>query len=113
MPYLTIDTNANTEISAEILDKAADLISDVLGKPKEYIVVKINANVPMIFGGNTDNVGALVEMKSIGFGNKKADLAQRLTEFAEKYLKANGRYVCIHFLNMDFSDAAQNGRLFG
>ncbi len=112
MPYLTIDTNAKVKISAEMLEDAVSLVAETLGKPKSYVIVKINSNKDLIAGETIDNVGALIEMKSIGFGDKKAELARKLTDFAVQRFGAEGRYVGIHFLDMPANDVAHNGMLF-
>ncbi len=112
MPYLTIDTNAKIKVSAEILEDAVSLVSETLGKPKNYVIVKINTDKDLIAGETIENIGALIEMKSIGFGDKKALLAQKLTDFAVQRFGAEGRYVGIHFLDMPANDVAHNGMLF-
>lgn len=112
MPYLTIDTNAKIKVGADMLEEAVSLVAETLGKPKSYVIVKINANKDLIAGETVDNVGALIEMKSIGFGDKKAVLAQKLTDFAVQHFGAEGRYVGIHFVDMPANNVAQNGMLF-
>jgi len=112
MPYLTIDTNAKVKVSAEMLEDAVSLVAETLGKPKSYVIVQINTGKDLIAGEAVENVGALIEMKSVGFGNKKAELAQKLTDFAVQRLGVEGRYVGIHFLDMPANDVAQNGMLF-
>ncbi len=112
MPYLTIDTNAKIKVNADMLEDAVSLVAETLGKPKSYVIVKINVNKDLIAGETVDNVGALIEMKSIGFGDKKAVLAQKLTDFAVQHFGAEGRYVGIHFVDMPANNVAQNGMLF-
>ena len=89
MPFITIDTNARTEVTAEMLDELSEIAVRVLNKPKNYVTVKINSGVAILFGGTTENIGALVEFKSIGFGDKKAELARQLKDFAvRRYCRA-------------------------
>ena len=82
MPFITIDTNARTEVTAEMLDELSEIAVRVLNKPKNYVTVKINSGAAILFGDTTENIGALVEFKSIGFGDKKAELARQLKDFA-------------------------------
>lgn len=95
-----------------MLEDAVSLVAETLGKPKSYVIVQINTGKDLIAGEAVENVGALIEMKSVGFGNKKAALAQKLTDFAVQRLGVEGRYVGIHFLDMPANDVAQNGMLF-
>ena len=88
MPFITIDTNARTEVTAEMLDELSEIAVRVLNKPKNYVTVKINSGAAILFGDTTENIGALVEFKSIGFGDKKAELARQLKDFAVSGRKA-------------------------
>ena len=82
MPFLRVLTNAELRTSADSLaEKAAGLIADELNKPISYVVVTIKQNRTMSFGGKVSNTGVLAYMDSIGFGNHKATLAQKLTDF--------------------------------
>ena len=77
MQVITIDTNARTEVTAEMLDELSEIAVRVLNKPKNYVTVKINRRVGIVFGDSTELMGALVVFKSIGFGDKKAELARQ------------------------------------
>ena len=45
MPFITIDTNARTEVTAEMLDELSEIAVRVLNKPKNYVTVKINLSL--------------------------------------------------------------------
>lgn len=113
MPYVTIDTNAKIKASDAMLEELVDIVSETLGKPKVYIIAKINTSKDMICGDNIENIGALIEMKSVGFGDKKVLLTQRLTEFVKQHLGAEGKYVGIHLVDMPAANVAHNGTLLG
>ena len=107
MPFITIDTNARTEVTAEMLDELSEIAVRVLNKPKNYVTVKI------LFGDTTENIGALVEFKSIGFGDKKAELARQLKDFAVRRFGAEGLFVGIHFADMPAANVSHDGKLMG
>lgn len=113
MPFLTIHTNAKIKNNAEFLEDAVDLLSKVLGKPKAYICVVLDENNTISLGGNPDNKGALIEMKSIGFGGKEAELVKALTTLMVDLSDAEAENVNIELIDMPASKVAKGGRLFG
>lgn len=111
MPFLTINTNADNK-DKNLAEDAARLVAETLGKPIAYVVVTVRAGQNMAFGGNSENKGALIEMKSIGFADKSG-LAQKLTDLAVSRLDVEARFVNIEFVNMAASDVAISGNLLG
>lgn len=113
MPFITIDTNAKKKVEDLDLVELTDLVSIELGKPKDYIVAKINSNVNLCCGGTPSVCGALIEMKSIGFGGKTSRLAQVLTDFCVEKFGCEAPAVNIHFVDMPAANVAKGGRTFG
>lgn len=113
MPFITIDTNADINVTPQLLDELSNIAVTVLNKPKNYVTVKINAGKAMLFGGSAENIGALAEFKSIGFGDKKPELAKQLTDFAVRHFKAQGLFVGIHFVDMPAGNVSHDGMLMG
>ena len=115
MPFLRVLTNAELKTSADNLaEKAAELIAGELGKPISYVVVTIKQNRTMSFGGKVSNSGVLAYMDSIGFGNHKATLAQKLTDFfMTEMADVPLRNINIVFNDMPAEDVAIGGSLLG
>jgi len=113
MPFITIDTNANVDVTSQLLDELSNIAVTVLNKPKNYVTVKINSGKAMLFGDSSENIGALVEFKSIGYGDKKPELAKQLTDFAVRHFKARGLFVGIHFVDMPAANVSHDGMLIG
>lgn len=113
MPFITIDTNARTEVTAEMLDELSEIAVRVLNKPKNYVTVKINSGRQFCLGIRRKNSGQLVEFKSIGFGDKKAELARQLKDFAVRRFGAEGLFVGIHFADMPAANVSHDGKLMG
>lgn len=113
MPFITMDTNADVTVTPEMLDELSNIAVTVLNKPKNYVTVKINSGKNMLFGGDIKNIGALAEFKSIGFGDKKAELAKQLTDFAIRRFQAQGPFVGIHFVDMPAGNVTHDGKLMG
>ena len=112
MPFLTVHTNAKVENTDAFLQEAAEFVASELRKPISYVIVSLDAGAGMIFGGKPEIKSALVEMKSIGFGNK-SDLAVKLTNFLEQKLKLDRSHINIHFINMPGADLSIGGNLLG
>ena len=115
MPFLIVHTNAEikTRDKVRFVEDAAALVASELHKPISYVVVNYNYNPNMSFGGSTGKYGALVEMKSIGFGNKSG-LAKILTEFLNDRLEGLDLHrVNIEFVDMPASSLAIGGSLLG
>lgn len=112
MPFLIINTNADVKNSETFLEEAASFVASELRKPVKYVIVDLKANQKMVFGGDKEIKSALVEMKSIGFGNK-ADLAGKLSDFLADKLGLNKSYINIHFIDMPGADLSIGGSLLG
>ena len=113
MPFITIDTNAPVKATSTDLSELVNLVSAELGKPKDYIAAKINTGKLMSCGASVETVGALIEMKSIGFGGKINRLAEVLTDFCVNKFDCEADAVNIHFVDMPAANVAKGGRTFG
>lgn len=114
MPFLTIHTNAElrTHNPEEFVQAASELIAAQLRKPIGYVVVTLDQNKNMAFGGSVSNAGILAEMKSVGF-NDKAGLAKILTEFLFDRFAVELHNINIEFVDMPASGVAISGSLLG
>lgn len=111
MPFITLDTNAKTEATSELLAELGQIVVEVLGKPWDSMIVKINTDMKMRFGNDAANIGVLGEVKAVGFGENKAVLAERIRDYAVRHFGAEGKYVGIHFVDMPATNASHNGKL--
>ena len=112
MPFLTIHTNSPVQENKAFLAEAANFVAAELLKPINYVIVTLNDNQNMLFGGDENVKSALVEMKSIGFGNK-AVLAEKLTDFLSSRLDLDKRHININFIDMPAADLSIGGSLLG
>ena len=58
MPFLTVNTNATMNDSDVFVEEAARFVAAELHKPVNYVIVTLNVNAKMSFGGST-NTAAL------------------------------------------------------
>ncbi len=112
MPFLTIHTNCKPQNADMFLQDSAQFVASELHKPISYVIVTFDYQPQMIFGGDKEIKSALVEMKSIGFADKKS-LAQKLTDFLAKELDAEEDFINIHFIDMPAKDLSIGGNLLG
>ena len=113
MPFITIDTNAEIVATKEYISELVDLIAVGLNKPKDYIVAKINTGVLMSCGAHPETIGALIELKSIGYNGKIQQLATTLTDFCVRKFNCEAGAVNIHFIDMPAANVAKGGHTFG
>jgi len=113
MPYLTVYTNVELKNGKELAEATSSLTAEILGKPEGYVVTNMVYNPNMCFGGSANNKGALVELKSIGLGNKDKYVAS-LTELLAKELNiANTKYIAIALIDAPAIYTACGGHTFG
>ncbi len=112
MPFLTVHTNCAVKNAKEFLLNASEFVATELHKPISYVIVTLDCQPQMMFGGDKDVKSALVEMKSIGFADKAA-LAQKLTAFLAQELDADEGFINIHFMDMLGRDLSIGGHLLG
>lgn len=105
MPMLKIQTNTpvaedNRKMLAAL---ASSAVAEMLGKPERYVMVSIEENPAMLFGGS-DAPLAYLELKSIGLPESKTgEFSTRLANLLEEQLGLPADRVYI-----EFADAARN-----
>lgn len=105
MPLLKIETNQplDTDVQTRLTGKASQQVAALLGKPERYVMVSLQVNPAMLFGGNNDPL-AYLELKSIGLPEARtAELSQALAELMNSELGLPAERVYI-----EFADAPRN-----
>ena len=105
MPYLSIKTTLDIDKSLlnDFLPKASRTVSELLGKPEQYVMVSIDTSQTMLFAG-TNQPTAYLELKSIDLPEDKTSryseiLCQLVTENFD--IDPNRIYI-------EFSNAPRN-----
>ncbi len=112
MPYLTVYTNQELKEGKKIAAEASALTAKILHKPESYVVTNIIYNPNMVFGGNENNKGALIELKSIGLGDKDKFVAE-LTNLLARHLQiSNTQYIAIALTDAPAIYTACGGETF-
>lgn len=114
MPYLTIQTNQvfDTAKSQQLMKKASQTVSELLGKPESYVMVAIPPAVPMLFAGSDDPL-AYVELKSIGLPEEATStLSDALCALINENLGIAKDRIYIEFANAKRTLWGWNGGTF-
>jgi phenylpyruvate tautomerase PptA (4-oxalocrotonate tautomerase family) len=105
MPFLRIETNRELSdvMVEEKMQSASAFVADLLGKPESYVMISIQAQQPLIFGGAGDPA-AFITLKSIGLPlDRCAELSSAICHFMERELDVSKDRIFI-----DFQDAARD-----
>lgn len=103
MPYLLIQTNRkmSEEQANSLMSKTSSTVSEILGKPENYVMVTIQHSQHMLFAGNHDHL-AYLELKSIGLPeNSTAELSQALCSLIHSDLGIDTGRIYIEFANAE------------
>ena len=114
MPYFCIETNqpVNPATNQQLLKKTSTFIADILGKPESYIMVSIQPEKSLVFGG-TDDPAAFVRLKSIGLPTERCpELAQKICSLIEQELGVPKDRIFIDFKDLERSLFGWNGKTF-
>ena len=102
MPLLKIQTNAavDSQKKQRLLKNASQRIASALNKPEQYMMVSLDAEVPMMFAG-TGEPAAFVELKGIGLPTAKTgELSRLICELVESELGVSKQRVYINFADV-------------
>jgi phenylpyruvate tautomerase PptA (4-oxalocrotonate tautomerase family) len=112
MPYLKIQTNVKVENRNQLLTDATAFLSELLGKPAQYIMVVVEHKLEMLFSG-TDEPLAFLELKSIGLPeNETSILSARICDFIQETLSIPKDRIYIEFSNAERHMFGWNGKTF-
>ncbi|MFA6053063.1 MAG: phenylpyruvate tautomerase MIF-related protein [Methylobacter sp.] len=115
MPYLKLNTNASvsSEESPELLRKLSQLMAKETGKPERYVMIELEGNKAMLFGGSSEPL-AYLECKSIGLSAAQIkSLSSSLCQLLENELQLTADRVYIEFSNCPAEYWGWNGSTFG
>jgi len=105
MPLLKIQTNREVppEQRPPLLQQTSAKVAEILGKPERYVMVSLEHNPDMLFGGDAAPL-AYLELKSIGLpGDRTQELSAGLCGLIQEALAIPAERVYI-----EFTDAARH-----
>lgn len=102
MPYLKIQTNLPVTKRARrvVLREASALVEHELEKPEDYVMVALESEVDMLFGGTDDPV-AFLELKAVGLPVPRTkQLSRVLCQMITDHLGIRRERVYVKFIDV-------------
>ena len=114
MPYFSVQTNQhiNPTGQRDFLARATEILESKLGKSRQYIMVSLQPNQAMAFGGSTEPA-AFASLKSIGLTEDQCPaLAEAICEMIHDLLEVSPDRVFVELLDIDRPRFAWNSKTF-
>lgn len=114
MPYLNIETNASLSPSEgeSTLTTLSTQMASLLGKPEDYVMVRIGFSPSMSFAGTTEAC-AFCTLISLGLDDLQIPhLSQTLTNAVSHALSIGSDRIYLQFESPQRSHFAHNGNPF-
>lgn len=114
MPMLKIQTNVTLDTNAghALVAEASRAVAAQLGKPERYVMVSLEPNATMAFGGSASPL-AYLELKSIGLPQgRTTDLSKALCDLVNTKLGVPADRVYIEFADAKGALWGWNGGTF-
>lgn len=97
MPTLQVSTNTSIVDHRQFAMDASKLVAKMLGKPEMYVMVIINPECKLFFGGN-DDPAALLSLHSLGLPEAQIKtFSERLCGFINQHLGISAERIYINF----------------
>ncbi|MBN1847497.1 MAG: hypothetical protein JW932_02845 [Deltaproteobacteria bacterium] len=114
MPYFSIETNSviKKESKQALLKKATVFIAVMLGKPESFVMVSIQSESDLVFGGS-HQTAAFVQLKSIGLPKDRcAEFSDKICGFIHQEMKIPKERIYIDFTDINGTMFGWNGKTF-
>lgn len=114
MPLLKIQTSQPVDADKKraLAADASKAVADMLGKPERYVMISIEENPAMLFGGSDDPL-AYLELKSIGLPDSKTgEYSAALAALLDRHLGLPADRVYIEFADAPRAMWGWNGGTF-
>ena len=115
MPLLKLETNVTVagKQQAELLTTLSKIVTKVLGKPEQYVLVTHQTSA-MLMSGQPGHA-ALVDLRSIGglTGEVNQTLADQICRALQQSLGIAPERIYLNFTNVPAGDWGWNGDTFG
>ncbi len=114
MPLLKIQTNKviDETLRKNLIEDASACVAGLLGKPERYVMVSLEHNPGMLFGGSDEPL-AYLELKSIGLPESQTrELSSSLCSLLNKALDLPADRIYIEFADAPRHMWGWNGGTF-
>ncbi len=112
MPLIIVRTSiSRVENEESFLQLLSNQLSEMTGKPEQYVMTLLETNVPMTFAGSS-KASCYVEVKSIGSLNPGI-MAATFCKLIEKEISIPANRIYISFEDIPAKFWGWDGRTFG
>ena len=114
MPYFSIDTNQSIDRDAgkQLSRKTSAFIAELLGKLESYVMISIQPDTPLFFGGS-DEPAAYVRLKAIGLPTDRCpELSAKICHLVEQEIGVPQDRIFIDFTDLERNMFGWNGKTF-
>ena len=113
MPFIQINASSKSVFeNDDLLQKdTSKMVSDLTGKPEDYVMTLIQRDTKMTFAGS-DEPCCFIKVKSIGSLNPPS-MSKSLCELIASKTNINSNRIYIEFIDVKASHWGFNGSTFG
>ena len=112
MPFIQINTSSQSLVDNDLLQKEISrMVSDLTGKPENYVMTMIQSNSQMTFAGS-DEPCCFIKLKSIGSLNPSS-MSKSLCELITSKTNIKTNRIYIEFIDVKASNWGFNSSTFG
>ena len=111
MPYLNIRTNQSVSDPAALLKTASKTVAQASGKPESYVMVTIDQQADMLFGGN-DAPTAILDYRSLGLPSNRSAFSDALCSMINTELGIDGSRIYISMTDSERQNWGWNHSTF-
>lgn len=114
MPFLRIQTNIDlaSEDKTRLAQACSHLVSELLGKSKDFVQVIVEGHQSMVFGDSTEPT-VFVELRSLGLNTVGlSPLAAEITRVLRERLDVDPKRVFLNFFDLSRTHWGWNGKTF-
>lgn len=117
MPLLKIQTNQKKPTESDkvkIHHLGAEILSQELGKSLDFVVVVLETEIEICFGGNSSIPSSYLEIKNVGSLSKEMTqkLSERLCELCFDFLQVSPECCYLEFQESERHLWGWNGKTF-
>eukprot|EP01138_Halocafeteria_seosinensis_P014863 gb/GECG01015173.1/.p1 GENE.gb/GECG01015173.1/~~gb/GECG01015173.1/.p1 ORF type:complete len:118 (+),score=13.73 gb/GECG01015173.1/:1-354(+) len=114
MPLLQVATNSKTDNVETVIKECTDLVSNVTGKPADFVTVRLDTGCQMAWCGNMSTKCAHAVFKSIGAVNpdNNSKLSEGLADILNKHFGVDSGNYYMEFVDMPPDNVGFRGKIF-
>lgn len=111
MPYLNITTNQEVKDKSSFIKHASETVSKASGKPESYVMIVLNDNANMLFGGS-EAPTAMLDYRALGLPGDRQAFSDTLCSLISDNLNVEGGRIYISMTDSERQNWGWNHSTF-